>query len=79
LYQIDDKIAYKEFKEYLLEKPEILSVKGNVITTKDFEVEVDSEYSDLLDLIKPEKAREFDISGYSTNEIKHQGYVFKTF
>ena len=50
-YLIDDDTAYKDFKDYLREKPKILSVKGNVITTEDFSVEVLEPYEKLLDEI----------------------------
>jgi len=61
MYLIDDETAYKDFKDYLQENPKILSVKGNVITTEDFSVEVLEPYEKLLNeviLLKPITATE---------------------
>jgi len=52
--KIDDKIAYEEFKAYLIEdKPKILSIDNNIIITEDCTVEVSSEYKDLINLVAP--------------------------
>lgn len=49
---IDDKIAYKQYKEYLNTNPKKLKIKGNIITTEDYVVEVKDEFSDILDYAK---------------------------
>ena len=65
---IDDKIAYKEYKEYLSTSPEILSVEGSVITTKDYVVKVNDEYADIIELVKP-----------NNSIIENSGYKFRTY
>lgn len=69
MFLIDDDIAYNDYKEYLKSSPEILSVKGSVITTKDFVVEVKAAYSDLIDMVKPKHKA----------IIENSGYKFKTY
>jgi len=64
---IDDKIAYEQYKSYLDTSPEIISVEGNVITTKDYTVEVAAEYSDIMDLVN------------CSDIIENSGYKFKTY
>lgn len=79
MYLINDETAYREFKDYLLENPKIISVKGLVIQTEDCIVEVDEKYQDLLELVSPRKTGEFSVDGYKTDIVENQGYKFKVF
>jgi len=49
---IDDKIAYTQYKDYLNTSPSNLKIKGRIITTDDYTVTVEDEYSDILDIAK---------------------------
>ena len=49
---IDDKIAYTQYKDYLNTSPSNLKIKGSIITTDDYTVTVEDEYSDILDIAK---------------------------
>jgi len=68
---IDDQTAYNDYKEYLSTSPEIISVEDNVITTRDYIVKVNDEYSDIIDLVKPKSTH--------SNIIENSGYKFKTY
>jgi len=77
---IDDKTAYNDYKEYLSTSPEHIVVKGNIITTEDYTVEVKDEYSDLIKYVREIIGEtRFDTSGYKTEIVENQGYKFVTF
>lgn len=82
-YLIDDDTAYKDFKDYLQEKPKILSVEGNVITTEDFSVEVLEQYSDLVETVKLqtgiESLKEVIYQPDYFDTIENSGYKFRTY
>jgi hypothetical protein len=71
MFLIDDDIAYNDYKDYLLSSPEIVSVEGNIITTKDFTVEVKAAYSDIIEMLQSKDVHKA--------VIENSGYKFKTY
>lgn len=51
-YIIQDDQSYTEFKEYLKEESPEFKIKGNFITTPDFNIEVTDQFKHLLDEIR---------------------------
>lgn len=51
-YIIQDDQGYTEFKEYLKEESPEFKIKGNFITTPDFNIEVTDQFKHLLDEIR---------------------------
>lgn len=71
MFLIDDDIAYKDYKDYLSTSPKIISIEGDIVTTEDHVVKIESRYLDLLESLKtPIKHKAV---------VENSGYKFKTY
>ena len=89
MFIIGDEQAYKEYKEYLASKPEVVSIKGTIVETKDYVVDT-LNHEDLVTIAEglvSDFATEaenfedspFSIEGMKTEVIENQGYKFRIF